>query len=227
MKKIVSGILITAVFLLGSHAIAQVTKRISLGGFYFPANNRYIIYHETRLGNLIQLETHTGHNFGFTGEYSIKQNFSMSTGIGLSDFGYDFNYDGIQVYPKGVYKYKVNYIEVPLEFHFTKRLRRIDIVGVFGPSLSFFLSKKNTYYVNGKSQGNYNEFDNYDVYARGLINIRGSIGMGYYLSMRTRLYLLPTLKYSINRNTYSSIPNDDEWTHFFSYGLKISITHKV
>ncbi|NOS55376.1 MAG: outer membrane beta-barrel protein [Cyclobacteriaceae bacterium] len=196
-------------------------SKYSIGVFYDICQNKYLISGETNLGSLINMAAYASQNFGITVFYSLTPKLKLSSGLGISDFGYQFSYSGARFYPEGTYKYRVSYLELPLDIVLTLRpKRKISIIASTGLSFAFYLNRNNTLYVNSQSKGNYDDFDNFDVYAPMIVAFNAGVGLQYNYSNKISITLQPNVKLSVNKNTYSYLPDDNEWTHFSSSGVK-------
>jgi hypothetical protein len=200
------------------------TFKYGVDFFYYPALNTYHISRDTQLGNLAIVKPHLAHNFGIVGFLKMNNRFIFKAGLGLSDYGYEMEYSG-QILPIGLYKMKVNYLDVPLELHFALNSKSvIEITAFAGFSPAFLLYKSYPYYATGGSQLRNKYFDNFDLYTKVLCGLNIGATLKYNYSRRIALTLQPMQRWVTNKNTYSSIQGDDKWSHFSSLGLRILLS---
>jgi hypothetical protein len=202
------------------------SSRWSIGFVYNRAQNTYNIFEETKYGNFAVVKSHTAHNFGLNSSYQLSNHFSFRAGVGLGDYGYDMEYSG-GGFDKGLYKYDVSYLDIPVDLCYVLNPSgTIQFIISTGFSPSFFLYKHYPYYATGHVQIKNKYFDNFDLYSKVLFGLNAGMGVKYNYSRKVSLAILPFGKIVLNKNTFSSIPGDNEWTHFSSIGFRIDLAYK-
>jgi hypothetical protein len=205
-------------------------SRFTIGAFYNPSENTYTIYGKTNYGSDAIVKSHTGHNYGILSSYKLTKILNIQSGVGLSDFGYEMEYSG-PYYPKGLYRYNVGYVEVPLEFRMivTSPTKRLKLIGAIGGFIAFLTKNKggNPEYLSGTTQIDLKNLDNFDLYAPILGGLNIGAALSYSYSDKINFEFQPTIKVFFNRNTYSYVSGVNEWTHISSTGFRLSINYKL
>lgn len=206
------------------------SSRFAIGIFYNPSINTYSVYGDTNYGSDAIVKNHTGHNYGILSNYNLSKRWSVQSGVGVSDFGYEMQYSG-RGYPNGLYRFKVGYIEVPLEFRMivTSPVKRLKVIGSIGGFIAFLTKDKrgSPEFISGTTQINLTNFDNFSIYAPILGGLNIGAVLSYSYSNRVEFEFQPVAKIFSGKNTYSSIPGDDQWTHISSIGFRFSIVYKI
>jgi Outer membrane protein beta-barrel domain len=210
--------------------IQKQDSRFTLSIFYNPSENRYSIYGETNLGSYATVKSHIGHNYGILSSYKMTKRMGIQSGVGISDFGYEMEYSG-PYYPKGLYRYNVGYVEVPLEFRMivTSPTKRLKLIGSIGGFIAFLTKSKggNPEYLSGTTQIDLKNLDNFDLYAPILGGLNIGAALSYSYTNKISIEFQPILKVFFNRNTYSFISGDNEWTHIASTGVRLSVNYII
>ena len=223
----------TLIIIFTEQASAQMdnpSSRFAIGIFYNPSVNTYSVYGDTNYGSDAAVKSHTGHNYGILGSYKLSTRWSLQSGLGISDFGYEMQYSG-RGYPTGLYRFKVGYIEVPLEFRMivTSPVKRVKLICSIGAFIAFLTKDKrgSPEFVSGTTQINLTNFDNFSIYAPTLGGVNIGAALSYSYSKKIEFEFQPVAKIFFGKNTYSSIPGDDQWTHISSMGFRFSIGYKI
>jgi hypothetical protein len=205
-------------------------SRFTLGVFYNPSVNTYNVYGDTNYGSDAIVKNHTGHNYGILSSYKITKRLSIQSGVGISDFGYDMEYSG-RYYANGLYRYNVGYIEVPIEFKIivTSPVKRIKLIASLGTFVAFLTKDKrgSPEYISGTTQTNLTNFDNFSIYAPILGGINVGAALSYSYSDKISFEFQPMGKIFFDKNTYSSIPGDNQWTHISTTGVRLSVNYII
>jgi hypothetical protein len=213
-----------------SGQIAKPDSRFTIGAFYNPSVNSYSVYGDTNYGSDAIVKSHTGHNYGILGSYKMSKRLSIQSGVGISDFGYEMQYSG-KYYANGLYRYKVGYIEVPLEFKMivTSPTKRLKVVGSVGGFIAFLTKDKrgSPEFISGTTQINLMNFDNFDQYTPILGGVNVGVALSYSYTNRIIFEVQPITKIFFGKNTYSFLAGDNEWTHISSTGFRVSVNYKL